>query len=150
MICPKCHKEVADNVKYCSLCGYELSVSAPTPKIKCPNCLAFVDADKSTCPRCNHVLNPIQSRSEKQHITYTRQPIPTPNYVPKKGVGFALGFFFGIFGLIALLLLYPYNSSERSTAINGWVISLVTSIVVAIIAVLMITCAAQNLGSRYY
>jgi len=68
----------------------------------------------------------------------------------KSGVGFALGFFFGLIGLIIGLLLYGSGTYERETFISGWVKAFITSIVIGVIIGLFTYCAILEALSGYY
>ena len=47
MKCSKCNAEIADNAKFCTVCGAKVE-----PEIKCPNCGAIVGKDAKFCTEC--------------------------------------------------------------------------------------------------
>ena len=58
MNCPKCGQPLAEGVKFCPMCGLDLSTvpaPAPEPEVKktfCAGCGARIDADLKFCPAC--------------------------------------------------------------------------------------------------
>lgn len=51
----------------------------------------------------------------------------------KGGLGFVFGFFFGLIGLVILILLYNSDTVERKTSIQGWGFGFVTALFIGII-----------------
>jgi hypothetical protein len=55
----------------------------------------------------------------------------------KKLVGFILGLFLGLLGLIIGALMYPSGSYERSTFVKGWIACLVLEILVIVALIIL-------------
>ena len=55
----------------------------------------------------------------------------------KKDVGFLLGFFLGMLGLIIGLLLYPYKTKERETFLKGWITAFIVQIVCVFVVLII-------------
>ena len=69
------------------------------------------------------------------------------NNTPKGWVGFLFGFFFGILGLLGLLM-YPDGTIARKTFIKGWLITFVVCTVLEIVfAILYFTVFAGMFAS---
>ncbi len=47
MKCSKCNAEIADNAKFCPICGTKVEIEN-----KCPNCGATIKKDAKFCPEC--------------------------------------------------------------------------------------------------
>ena len=47
MKCTKCNAEIADNAKFCQICGAKVEIEN-----KCPNCGATIKKDAKFCPEC--------------------------------------------------------------------------------------------------
>ena len=60
------------------------------------------------------------------------------SYVSSKtGIGFVLGFFFGIIGWIIALVSYPYKTKERKTCLDGFIIGIIINVIISVIVTLI-------------
>lgn len=105
MICPKCGKENQPDASFCMKCGEKLS-HEQNPYIYCPSCGQKNNADENFCTKC------------MERLKSTNQPA---NYIePKNALGFCMGLFFGIIGLIIGICIYPFGSVSRKTFVSSW------------------------------
>ncbi len=63
----------------------------------------------------------------------------------KKVVGVLLSLFLGLIGLIIGLCLYPYNSEERNTFLNGWLLGFVISLLIGVVFVIIYFCFLSSI-----
>ena len=68
----------------------------------------------------------------------------------KKGLGFVLGFFLGLIGLIIGLCMYDSTSVERKTFMKGWLISFIISIALSVIGVIIYFAALGSVFASAY
>lgn len=68
----------------------------------------------------------------------------------KKVVGVLLSIFLGLIGLIIGLCLYPYNSEERKTFLNGWLLGLVISLLIGVVFVIIYFCFLSSIINSVY
>lgn len=68
----------------------------------------------------------------------------------KKVVGVLLSIFLGLIGLIIGLCLYPYNSEERKTFLNGWLLGLVISLLIGVVFVIIYFCFLSGIINSVY
>ena len=103
----------------------------------CKRCGKYYKDLLDNCPYCGE-------QNEKNHGFYSN----SPNYSShnnhsyskdRKGLGFALGFFFGILGLLGLLSCN--DSEEKSSFMSGWITSFVIEIILIIVIVCAFSCA---------
>ena len=66
----------------------------------------------------------------------------------KSTVGFFLGLFFGILGLLGLLACD--NGDEKNSFMRGWWTAVIICIVVVVIIVLMVSCTVCASLKYYY
>ena len=68
----------------------------------------------------------------------------------KKGLGFLLGFFLGIIGLIIGICMYDSASTERKTFVKGWTIAFIIGISISIISTIIYFAALGSVvGSGF-
>lgn len=134
MFCPKCTEEIDDNSKFCSNCGYKIPDKKTKSQSKktviyCKNCGQKNDVNEKFCTNCMAKLNGKEHDSEYNE--------------PKNGVGFSLGIFLGLIGLVIGLCLYPFGSVSRKTFINSWGIGFFVWVCVFIIVIISCTIAIK-------
>lgn len=84
----------------------------------------------------------VDKKTEKQLMRYSKELIEKAlekeskdSKDSKEGIGFVLGFFFSLIGLIIGLILYSGKTGdEMKTFISGWVKGFLTSFVLAVAA----------------
>lgn len=64
----------------------------------------------------------------------------------KSTLGFILGFFFGILGLLGLLAC---SEEEKSEFMSGWIKAFVVSIILTVILVIIVMCSVGAMASSY-
>lgn len=106
--------------------------------IKCPECKKNISTTVDTCPHCGYKLSaedkilaetvdPNRSSVDNYTSSYQYQPINNRYYDSgSTGIGFILGFFLGIIGLIIALCLDKPDT--RTGAAIGFVVELLLSI----------------------
>lgn len=99
---------------YCKHCGQVI----PNEKaIACPHCGAAIE---------QYIEKPVEPSERKE-----RKP------GKKTAVGFFLGLFLNLIGLIIGVLMYPASSDERRTFVKGWGISLAIEVVLSVLIVII-------------
>ena len=63
---------------------------------------------------------------------------------PKNGIGFLMGFFLGIIGLIIGICLYPEGTIARKTFIKSWCITFFVSMGVGLLFYIIIFAVAMS------
>ena len=111
MFCKNCGSMVEEKEKFCKYCGSKLSNEQESVE-------AVVVANDKSDRNKTADQNNIKKES-------------TPS--SKTGLGFVLGLFLGVIGLIIGIFMLQQNEYERKTFIKGWVISLVISIVFVVV-----------------
>ncbi len=74
MKCPSCHSEIADNSKFCPVCGSK--IEAPPAEIICQNCQTVLPADAKFCENCG------TSVSQSEALVPAEAAVPTEPVVP--------------------------------------------------------------------
>ena len=80
----------------------------------CKTCGNKINSKAVVCPHCGCATGYKETHGES-----------------KKGMGFWLGMFLGVIGLIIGICLYESGTKERKTFIKGWTAGFVTTIVAA-------------------
>ena len=132
MICKNCGKYYPDSKEQCPYCG--------APNLEPPK-----ESNKS-------FYNSSSWRAAKVGISNSQYP-ETPHKresfsIGRTGLGFILGFFFGILGLLGLLACS--DSEEKNAFMQGWIIAFIISILIVVIAVFALIGFAACLPYRYY
>lgn len=125
MFCPKCAEKIDNNSKFCPYCGFKITKTCKNDTknfVYCKDCGQKNDVNENFCTNCMNRLNKNEHESEYS--------------APRNGVGFALGLFFGLIGLIIGLCLYPFGSISRKTFINSWSMGFFVWLCISIIIVL--------------
>lgn len=98
----------------------------------CKTCGQKIRKDAVICPHCG-----CQTGYKKEGTS-------------KKGIGFLLGFFLGIIGLIIGICMYESDSTERKTFIKGWLIAFIIGMVLSVISVIIYFAALGSIvGSSF-
>ena len=66
----------------------------------------------------------------------------------KSLIGFILGFFFGILGLLGLLACS--DQAEKGSFMRGWLIAFIINIVLIVVLCVLVLGAAATVPYRYY
>lgn len=137
MYCSRCGKYNADDKIVCMYCGNRMQ-DIPTQQQNNQQ-----QNNQQQYQSQNNKPSFYQSSAWQNNQAQQRQQ-PQQYYGEEKGgVGIALGFFFGLLGLIIGLLLYPSFTYERETFINGWIRGLIIGIVIGMVLAFAIICTGS-------
>jgi len=75
MICPKCHSENREGVKFCEECGAKM-------EIQCPSCSALIPMGKKFCGECGHNLT-TPSEPIAKELSFEEKIDKIQRYLPK-------------------------------------------------------------------
>ena len=91
----------------------------------CKGCGKYNPDYREKCGFCGGELSKFPTHQPVESFTVCGES--------KTLVGFLLGFFLGLIGLIIGICLYPSGSYERSSCLKGWIIAFVVEIVLLVI-----------------
>lgn len=89
----------------------------------CPNCGNNISGNGNHCEYCGTSLKNKMSSSNSYN---------PENQTSKTIVGFILGLFLGLIGLVIGILMYPSDTLARKTFLKGWLISFALGVIVSI------------------
>lgn len=90
----------------------------------CPKCGKEIKDDAVVCVNCGCSVKKEPEKSQKYDE-------------PKTGIGFLLGLFLGLIGLIIGICIYPEGTVARTTFIKAWGIAFGVTVAVAVILILI-------------
>lgn len=76
---------------------------------------------------------PADKQDEESQYKYVKERYRNDH--SKKGLGVVLGIFFGLIGLLIAICVYPDNTEERKTCVDGWVTGFIVSLFIVAVAV---------------
>ena len=85
----------------------------------CPKCGEQIDDEAVVCPKCGCETGVKTKKNSTDGES-------------KTGAGFLMGLFLGIIGLIIGICIYPSESKERKTFVDGWITSFIISIIIGV------------------
>ena len=95
----------------------------------CKRCGENYPDSYNYCPICGEYKN----NSDRNNNSLKNENYNDKSDYPKKSIvlGFVLGLFFGMWGLLGLLSVH--SDEEKNTFLTGWLLSLLIEIILAII-----------------
>ncbi len=113
----------------------------------CKNCGCEIEDDSNFCPKCGVPIvngeNDIEYEEQEQE---TKSVVCTPNQNPvksKTSFGVAMALLLGIIGLIIGLNMYPPNTEERESFLDGWKCAYFIGLVFSIVLAIMVNVVAS-------
>lgn len=88
------------------------------------------------CRKCGAEINDEAVVCIKCGCSVESKPLETDEQ--RTGIGFLMGLFLGIIGLIIGFCLFKSGTSERNTFVRGWLISFILTIATCLVLLLLI------------
>lgn len=96
----------------------------------CKKCGEEFDDNATVCPKCGASTNEVSS---------------DPKYNQSKtGMGFVMGFFLGLIGLVIGMLSYPEGTVARKTFVKSWITTILVSWGIGLISVFILTLSSTG------
>ena len=96
----------------------------------CKKCGEEFDDNASVCPKCG---------------ASTKEVSSDPKYNQSKtGMGFVMGFFLGLIGLVIGMLSYPEGTVARKTFIKSWITTILVCWGIGLISVFILTLTSSG------